>query len=42
MLIMSLTVAGVIMLVVDLDQPARGLIQVPVDPLVDAAQGIPR
>ncbi len=41
MLIMSLTVAGVIMLVVDLDQPARGLIQVPVDPLVEAAQGIP-
>jgi hypothetical protein len=42
MLIMSLTVAGVIMLVVDLDQPARGLIRVPVDPLVEAAQGIPR
>jgi hypothetical protein len=41
MLIMSLTVAGVIMLVVDLDQPARGLIQVPLDPLVEAAQGIP-
>ena len=41
MLIMSLTVAGVIMLVVDLDQPARGLIQVPVDPLVEAAQSIP-
>jgi hypothetical protein len=40
-LIMSLTVAGVIMLVVDLDQPERGLIQVPVDPLVDAGQGIP-
>ena len=41
-LIMSLTIAGVIMLVVDLDQPARGLIQVPVDPLVEAAEGIPR
>jgi hypothetical protein len=41
MLIMSLTVTGVIMLVVDLDQPARGLIQVPVAPLVEAAQGIP-
>lgn len=40
MLIMSLTVAGVIMLVVDLDQPAHGLIQVPVDPLVEAGQGI--
>jgi hypothetical protein len=40
-LIMSLTVAVVIMLVVDLDRPARGLIQVPVQPLIDAAQGIP-
>lgn len=40
MLIMSLTVAVVIMLVVDLDRPARGLIQVPVQPLADAAQGI--
>ncbi len=39
-LIMSLTVAVVIMLVVNLDRPARGLIQVPVQPLVDAAQGI--
>lgn len=39
-LIMSLTVAVVIMLVVDLDRPARGLIQVPVQALVDAAQGI--
>ena len=41
-LIMSITVAGVIMLVIDLDRPARGLIQVPVQALVDAAQGIPR
>jgi hypothetical protein len=40
-LIMSFTVAAVIMLVVDLDRPARGLILVPVQPLVDAAQGIP-
>jgi type IV secretory pathway VirB2 component (pilin) len=40
-LIMSLMVSVVIMLVADLDQPARGLIQVPVQPLVDAAQGIP-
>jgi hypothetical protein len=39
-LLMSLTVTVVIMLVVDLDRPARGLIQVPVQPLVDAAQGI--
>ncbi len=39
-LIMSLTVAVVIMLVVDLDRPARGLIEVPVAPLIDAAQGM--
>jgi hypothetical protein len=40
-LIMSITVAVVIMLIVDLDRPSRGLILVPVQPLVDAAQGIP-
>ena len=40
-LMMSITVAVVIMLVVDLDRPTRGLIVVPVQPLVDAAQGIP-
>jgi hypothetical protein len=40
-LIMSVRVALVIMLVVDLDRPARRLILVPVQPLVDAAQGIP-
>jgi hypothetical protein len=39
-LIMSVTVATVLILVVDLDQPARGWIQVPVQPLVDAASGI--
>lgn len=39
-LTMALTVAMVIMLVVDLDRPARGLIQVPVQALVDAAQSI--
>jgi hypothetical protein len=39
-LIMSVTVATVLILVVDLDQPARGWIQVPVQPLVDAANGI--
>ena len=38
-LIMSVTVAVVIMLVVDLDRPARGLIEVPVQALVDAARG---
>jgi hypothetical protein len=39
---MSLMVAAVIMLIVDLDRPARGLINVSVQPLVDAAQGIPQ
>jgi len=38
---MSLTIAAVIMVVVDLDRPARGLIRVPVQALVDAAQGVP-
>jgi len=41
-LVMSLMVAVVTMMVVDLDRPARGFIQVPVQPLIDAAQGIPR
>jgi hypothetical protein len=36
-LVMSLTIA---VLVIDLDRPARGLIQVPVQPLIDAQQGI--
>jgi hypothetical protein len=40
-LVMSLTIAVVIMLVVDLDRPERGLIQVPVLPLIDVQQGIP-
>ena len=35
--IMSLTMPGV--LVVDLDRPARGLIQLPVQALIDAQQG---
>jgi hypothetical protein len=39
-LLMSLTIAVVIMLVIDLDRPARGLIQVPVQALIDAQQGI--
>jgi hypothetical protein len=41
-LIMSLTVSLLILLIIDLDRPYRGLIQVPVQALVDAAQGIPR
>jgi hypothetical protein len=40
-LIMSLAIAVVIMLMVDLDRPERGLIRVPVQPLIDAQQGIP-
>jgi hypothetical protein len=40
-LIMSLMVAVVVMLIVDLDQPARGLIEVPARPLADAALGLP-
>jgi hypothetical protein len=39
--IMSLLVATVIIAVVDLDRPARGLIQVSVRPLLDAERGIP-
>jgi hypothetical protein len=39
-LIMSVTVAVLILLVADLDRPHRGLIQVPVEPLIDAAHGI--
>ncbi|HBK09001.1 MAG TPA: hypothetical protein DDZ81_24610 [Acetobacteraceae bacterium] len=40
-LIMAVTVGALILLVIDLDSPHRGLIQVPVQALVDAAQGIP-
>ncbi len=40
-LVMSVTVAVLIMLVIDLDRPDRGLIQVPVQPLIDAPHGIP-
>jgi len=39
--IMSVTIAVLIMLVVDLDRPSRGMIIVPVQPLIDAAQAIP-
>lgn len=41
-LIMSLMIAMLIMLVVDLDSPSRGLIHVSVQPLVDVVNGIPR
>jgi hypothetical protein len=40
-LIMSLTVAVVVVLIVDLVQPARGLVEVSVRPLTDAKVGIP-
>ncbi len=39
-LIMSFTIAVLITLVADLDEPLQGLIKVPVQPLLDAAQGI--
>ncbi len=39
-LIMSVTIALLILLVLDLDDPRQGLIQVPVQPLIDAAAGI--
>jgi hypothetical protein len=41
-LIMSVTVTVVVMLIVDLDRPARGLVQVPVQPLIDTVQSMPR
>jgi hypothetical protein len=34
----AVVIAVVIVLVVDLDQPARGLVQVPVQALVDVAK----
>ena len=40
-LLMSVTVSVLIMLIIDLDRPSRGLIEVPVQPLIDAARGIP-
>jgi hypothetical protein len=41
-IIMSLTIATVLMLVIDLDRPARGLIQVPTLPLVDTLRNLPQ
>ena len=40
-LIMAVTIAVLIMMVVDLDRPSCGLILVPVQALLDAEQGIP-
>jgi len=39
--LMALMVAVVLMLIVDLDRPARGMILVPAPPLLDAAQSMP-
>jgi hypothetical protein len=39
-LIMAVTIAVVIVGVIDLDQPARGLIRVPVQTLIDVAKEI--
>lgn len=41
-LLMAMTVGVVMTLVADLDRPARGFIQVPVQPLIDAASALPR
>ena len=40
--VMSLTLAALIMLIVDLDRPSRGLITISTQPLVDALNGMPR
>ena len=40
--VMSVTLAALIMLIVDLDRPSRGLITISVQPLVDALNGMPR
>jgi hypothetical protein len=39
--VVSLTIAVVIVLVIDLDRPASGLIRVPVQALIDTQQTIP-
>jgi hypothetical protein len=40
--LMAVTIAGLVVIIVDLDRPARGFIRVPVQPLVDAAGSIPQ
>jgi hypothetical protein len=40
--LMAMTMGVVMTLVADLDRPARGFIQVPVQPLIDAAESLPR
>jgi hypothetical protein len=39
--IMAFTIGVVIVLVIDLDQPARGLVRVPTEALIDVAKGLP-
>ena len=41
-MLMAMTVGIVMTLVADLDRPARGFIKVPVQPLIDVAQGMSR
>jgi hypothetical protein len=41
-LLMAFTIAALVAMIIDLDRPARGLIQVPVQPLVDAADSLPK
>jgi hypothetical protein len=40
-LMMSLMLTGVIMLILDVDRPTRGGVNVSVEPLADAAHGLP-
>lgn len=40
-LLMAVTIVGLVIIIVDLDRPARGLIRVPVQSLEDAASGLP-
>ena len=41
LLLMSVMIAAVIMIIIDLDRPARGFITIPTTALNDAAQGMP-
>ena len=41
-MLIAFTIAGLVVMIVDLDRPSRGLIRVPVQALVDAADGIPK
>ena len=41
-LLMSATIALLIILIIDLDRPHRGMVEVPVQALLDAVAGIPK